>query len=140
MSYRSGLDGIADTNSAVLGIGSDLVDIDRFRVVLQRTPTLVDRLFCANEVGYAKKSGDGVARLAARFAAKEATLKSLGCGIGAMKMRDIEVVHHQDGHPELCLHGGAAKCAAARGAASFLITISHTKNLAQAVVVALRSG
>ncbi len=121
----------------MLGIGTDLVDIDRFRDVLQRTPGLVERLFRADEVAYANQAGDPVPRLAARFAAKEATLKSMGCGIGAMKLRDIEVLHHDDGRPELRLHAGASEQAEAFGAARFAVTLSHTDQLAQAVVVAL---
>ena len=121
----------------MLGIGTDLVDIDRFRDVLQRTPGLIERLFRAGEVAYANQAGDPVPRLAARFAAKEATLKSMGCGIGAMKLRDIEVLHHDDGRPELRLHAGASEQAEAFGAARFAVTLSHTDQLAQAVVVAL---
>ena len=121
----------------MLGIGTDLVDIDRFRDVLARTPGLIDRLFRAEEVAYANQAGDPVPRLAARFAAKEATLKSLGCGIGAMKMRDVEVLHHDDGRPELRLHAGASEQAEAFGASRFAVTLSHTDQLASAVVVAL---
>ena len=104
---------------------------------MQRTPGLIERLFRAGEVAYANQAGDPVPRLAARFAAKEATLKSMGCGIGAMKLRDIEVLHHDDGRPELRLHAGASEQAEAFGAARFAVTLSHTDQLAQAVVVAL---
>ena len=121
----------------MLGIGTDLVDIDRFRAVLERTPGLIDRVFRADELAYANQAGDPVPRLAARFAAKEATLKSMGCGLGAMKMRDIEVLHHDDGRPELRLHAGAREKAEAFGANRFAVTLSHTDQLAQAVVVAL---
>ncbi len=121
----------------MLGIGTDLVDIDRFRVVLERTPGMIDRLFCAAEQEYAESSGDPARPYAARFAAKEATLKSLGAGLGAMRFTDIEVVRHSDGRPELVLHGAAAEFAAGRGAERFLVSLSHTDTLAQAVVVAL---
>lgn len=121
----------------MLGIGTDLVDIDRFRVVLERTPGLADRVFCEGERAYAAQAGDPTARLAARFAAKEATLKSLGVGLGAMRLAEIEVIRHDDGRPELRLHGGAAEVATAAGVDRFLISISHTDHLAQATVVAL---
>ncbi len=121
----------------MLGIGTDLVDIDRFRAVLKRTPSLIDRVFRADELAYANQAGDPTPRLAARFAAKEATLKSMGCGLGAMKMRDIEVLHHEDGRPELRLHASAREKAEAFGANRFAVTLSHTDQLAQAVVVAL---
>jgi holo-[acyl-carrier protein] synthase len=123
----------------MIGIGTDLVDIDRFRTVLQRTPSFVDRVFRDDERAYADQANDPTARLAARFAAKEATLKSLGLGLGAMALSDIEVVKHDDGRPELRLHGTAAAAAAEAGATRFLLTISHTEHLAQATVVALAS-
>jgi len=123
----------------VLGIGTDLVDIDRFREVLRRTPTVADRVFLPAERAYANEAVDPTARLAARFAAKEATLKSFGVGLGAMRMSEIEVVKHADGHPEVVLHGQAAEFATQRGVARLLCTLSHTDTLAQAVVVALGS-
>ena len=121
----------------MLGIGTDLVDIDRFRAVLARTPTLTDRVFREAERAYAERAGDPTARLAARFAAKEATLKSLGLGLGGMNLIDIEVVRHDDGRPTLRLHDAAAEIADRAGAGRFLLTISHTDHLAQATVVAL---
>jgi holo-[acyl-carrier protein] synthase len=123
----------------MIGIGTDLVDIDRFRTVLARTPSLAERVFRADERAYAEQAADPTARLAARFAAKEATLKSLGLGLGAMALSDIEVVKHDDGRPELRLHGSAAEAAREAGAHRFLLTISHTDHLAQATVVALAS-
>ncbi|MDG2028560.1 MAG: holo-ACP synthase [Acidimicrobiales bacterium] len=123
----------------MLGIGTDLVDIDRFRAVLARTPGIADRMFRPEERAYAEKVADPAARLAARFAAKEATLKSLGLGLGGMNLADIEVVKHDDGRPELRLHDTAAAAAEAAGATRFLLTISHTDSLAQATVVALAS-
>lgn len=121
----------------MIGIGTDLVDIDRFRRVLSRTPGMRDRLFLPAELAYADGSADPARPLAARFAAKEAVLKSLESGLGAMAFRDIEVVRHDDGHPELLLHGAAVEYAASKGATRFLVTLSHTDSLAQAVVAAL---
>jgi phosphopantetheine--protein transferase-like protein len=123
----------------VLGIGTDLVDIDRFRKVLARTPGVADRMFRDAERVYAEQAADPTARLAARFAAKEATLKSLGLGLGGMNLSDIEVFKHDDGRPELRLHGDALVVAERAGAVRFLVTISHTDHLAQATVVALPS-
>ena len=123
----------------MIGIGTDLVDIDRFRDVLARTPSIAERMFRPAERAYADQAADPAARLAARFAAKEATLKSLGLGLGGMNLADIEVVKHDDGQPELRLHGAAVDVAAEAGVGRFLLTISHTDSLAQATVVALSS-
>lgn len=121
----------------MIGIGADLVDIDRFRAVMARTPAVVERLFTPGEQAYAGRAADPAPRLAARFAAKEAALKALGLGLGGMPMAQIEVVRVDDGPPGLTLHGRARSVAQARGVDRWLVTISHTDHLAQAVVAAL---
>ncbi|MPY95131.1 MAG: 4'-phosphopantetheinyl transferase superfamily protein, partial [Acidimicrobiia bacterium] len=66
----------------MIGIGLDAVDVPRFRAVLARRPRISQRLFTDAERAYAGRRADPTERLAARFAAKEALLKSLGAGIG----------------------------------------------------------
>lgn len=122
----------------MIGIGIDLVDIDRFRVVLARTPSMADRLFTDAERTYAARQPDPTPRLAVRFAAKEATLKCLGLGLGGMPLRQIEVVRDDaTGRPELLLHGRAAEVAAEHGVQEWRLSLSHTDTLAQATAVAL---
>jgi holo-[acyl-carrier protein] synthase len=122
---------------SIIGIGNDLVDLDRFREVLERTPTIVRRVFTEDEQRYARLRQDPTERFGARFAAKEATMKALGVGLGEVVMRDIEVVRAESGAPSLRLHGTAATLADERGVQRWLLTISHTDHLAQAIVVAL---
>ena len=81
----------------VVGIGTDLVDLDRFREVLARRPGMVERLFTEGEREYAERRGDPLERYAVRFAAKEAVMKALGVGIGAVGWHDIEVERDDDG-------------------------------------------
>ena len=83
----------------MIGIGNDLVDIDRFRRALERTPTLRERLFTEAERSYADARADPTERYAVRFAAKEAVMKALGVGLGEMQMRDIEVQRADSGAP-----------------------------------------
>ena len=137
--YRCGVtEGVRSSSDAgVVGIGTDLVDVDRFRTVLQRRPSVADRLFTPHERTYAERAADPAARLAARFAAKEATLKALGYGLGGMRMAEIEVVRDDDGRPDLVLHGAARSTAATHGVGRWLVSLSHTDHLAQATVVAL---
>ena len=81
------------------------------------------------------------ARLAARFAAKEATIKVLRPGPGSVvPLRDIEVVRHPDGHTELLLTGMAAARAAEEGVDDFAVSLSHEGDLATAVVFATTSA
>ncbi len=76
-------------------------------------------------------------RLAARFAAKEATIKVLRPGPGsAVPLRDMEVIRHPDGHTVLRLSGMAAELAAAQGLSDLAVSLSHEGDLATAVVFA----
>jgi holo-[acyl-carrier protein] synthase len=121
----------------VIGIGNDLVDIERFRRALERTPSLRERVFTEAERSYADARSDPTERYAVRFAAKEAAMKALGVGLGEIALRDIEVQRGESGAPQLVLHGTAAELAEARGVRRWLITLSHSETVAQAIVVAL---
>jgi holo-[acyl-carrier protein] synthase len=121
----------------VIGIGTDLVEVARFRRVMARTPTIVDRLFTADEQAYAEKRRDPTERYAVRFAAKEAVLKALGAGLGEVPMKDIEVVRAESGAPSVVLHGKAAQLAADQGVQVWKLSLTHTESAAHAVAVAL---
>ncbi|MGI8755524.1 MAG: holo-ACP synthase [Acidimicrobiales bacterium] len=121
----------------MIGIGVDLVDVDRMRRVLARTPTLVDRLFTDGEKAYARGAVDPAERFAVRFAAKEAAMKALGVGLGAVDWHDIEVVRADSGAPLLRIAGRAEKLADAAGVSEWRLSLTHTSTLAEAVVVAL---
>jgi holo-[acyl-carrier protein] synthase len=121
----------------VIGIGVDLCDVGRMRASLARTPTLAGRLFTPEERAYCEQRPDPAERYAARFAAKEAVLKAMGLGLGACRWHDIEVVRADSGAPSLRLAGTAAAAAAERGVERWLLTLTHTSDLAEAIAVAL---
>jgi holo-[acyl-carrier protein] synthase len=121
----------------MIGLGVDAVEVDRFRRVLKRTPRVAERLFTDDERAYGARFADAAPRLAARFAAKEATMKALGVGIGAFDFRDVEVCTAASGAPSLQLTGRAAAVADARGVTRLHVSITHTDRLAEAVVAAL---
>lgn len=121
----------------ILGIGNDLVDLDRFRRVLERRSGLIEKLFTAAERDYALRRSDPTERFAVRFAAKEAVLKAMGVGIGAADWHEIEVRRDEDGRPSLSLTGRAAALADQQGIRTWRLTLSHSEIVAQAVVVAL---
>jgi holo-[acyl-carrier protein] synthase len=121
---------------SVLGTGVDAVDVDRFRTILERRPTIKRRLFTASEREYAERSGDPAIRFAARFAAKEAALKALGVGIGAARFCDIEVTRNTDGAPAFALHGDAALLAQKKGVEHWHLSLTHTHTVAVASAIA----
>ena len=123
--------------SNVYGVGSDLVEIPRFRLALERRPTLAARIFSDAEREYAARFKEPAPRLAARFGAKEAVMKALGVGLWKFALRDVEVVRLRSGQPELALHGGAATLAVERGVTSWRLTLTHSDFMALAVAIAL---
>ena len=85
----------------MIGVGMDLVDIQRFREVLARRPVLRERLFTEAELSLAAQREDPIPTLAARFAAKEAVMKALGVGLGAFSFHDVEVLRQARPDPRL---------------------------------------
>ncbi len=122
--------------SHVLGLGTDLVEVDRFRLALARRAQLAERLFSDDERAYAFRQRDPSKNLAARFAAKEAVMKALGVGLWKFRFRDVEVVRRPGGAPELSLTGGAARIAAERGVSGWQLSLTHTESTALAVALA----
>jgi len=121
----------------IRGVGIDLVDVDRFRRMLGRRPGLIKRLFTSSEREYCMERNDPTERFAVRFAAKEATLKSMGVGIGAVEWHDIEVGRSPEGRPSLELSGRAAKLAEELDIIRFELSMTHTSTMAQAEVIAI---
>jgi holo-[acyl-carrier protein] synthase len=117
----------------IAGVGVDAVDVARFGEVLGRRPAIATRLFTEGEQ---RDGGGDVQRLAARFAAKEATMKALGGGIGSFGWRDVEVVRLGSGEPTLHLSAAAAALAARHGVARWHVSLTHTATVAIAMVVA----
>lgn len=122
---------------SVVGVGIDLVDVDRFRTSLTRTPTMIPRMFTDGERAYAESASDPTERYAVRFAAKEAVMKALGVGLGAFGFHDVEVLRADGGQPSLGVYGPAEHLAAERGVVGWQLSLTHTSRAAGAVVVAL---
>jgi holo-[acyl-carrier protein] synthase len=122
----------------MLGIGTDLVECDRFRLALERRPRIAERLFSDAEREYAFRHREPVPPLAARFAAKEAVMKAMSVGLWKFALRDVEVLRLPSGQPEILLHNKAAELAQQRGVGGWLLTLSHVDSMAIAVAVALK--
>jgi holo-[acyl-carrier protein] synthase len=120
----------------LIGIGIDAVDLARFRAVLERRPGMLARVFSDAEREAMARRVDPVPGLAARFCAKEATLKAFGAGLGAFDLAEVEVVNGPGGAPMLRASGRASELAASLGVRRIDVSLTHTAMIASAVVVA----
>ena len=110
------------------GIGIDVVDIERFKSSLERTPGLLEKLFTDNERTKPMHS------LAARFAAKEALAKALNAGKG-LGWHDAEIVNIESGKPAFLFRGEIADLV---DSADVHLSLSHDAGIASAMVIVER--
>jgi holo-[acyl-carrier protein] synthase len=122
----------------IVGLGIDLVEIERVRGLLERKGNrALQRLFTDREREFSGRRADPAAYLAGRVAGKEAAFKALAGSAEAKAIgwREIEILNGADGRPHLILHGRAAARLQALGAATWWISLTHTDRTAAAVVI-----
>lgn len=117
----------------IAGVGTDVVEIDRFAASLERRPRLAERCFTPAEAAYCRSKPFPPQHFAARFAAKEAVGKALG--IGMTRWREVEVVRGR-GAPSIALHGRYAERARQLGVTRVHISLTHGRDSAIAFAVA----
>lgn len=114
--------------------GVDLLEIPRLGAAVQRHGgRFLKRVYTPAELELC--AGD-TASLAVRFAAKEAVAKALGTGLGDVAWTEIEILRMENGAPLLNLHGKARLLADQLGLAEWSLSLSHSRDLAVALVVA----
>ncbi|OLD61411.1 MAG: holo-[acyl-carrier-protein] synthase [Armatimonadetes bacterium 13_1_40CM_3_65_7] len=124
--------------TSIKGVGIDVVEVRRIEQALDRWgDAFVTRIFTVAEDERAKPPHARSARLAARFAAKEAVMKALGLGWRAMGWREIEILNDPLGKPTVTLRGGAQRAAERQGIAAIHVSLSHTRALAFASALAI---
>ncbi len=124
--------------TVVVGIGMDLIDIERVERLLHwKAERALRKLFTDGEVAYASGKAQPARHYAARLAAKEATFKALAGNDLARTVgwRDIEVVIEEDGRPTLRLLGRARERAAQLGVTRVVVSLTHAESIAGAMVL-----
>jgi holo-[acyl-carrier protein] synthase len=120
-----------------LAAGIDVIEIDRVRATLERHPErFLKRVYTDLEIAYCRGR---IRELAARFAAKEATMKALGTGIRGVGWREIEILADRRGKPLVYLHGRAAKRAETIGLGQPEVSLTHGVDVSIAFVVATKA-
>lgn len=121
----------------IVGIGVDVVGIERFASISLRTPGFADRLLTETERHHADGSPRSDQSLAARFAAKEALAKALGAPAG-LAWHDAEVALDEAGRPGFTLRGSVKAAADALGVTDLHLSLTHDGGVAIAYVIAER--
>lgn len=121
-----------------VSMGVDIVEVQRIRAIMKRSPAFVERSFSLEERAYCDATASPEFHYATRFAAKEAVVKALGCGFTrGIRPNDVEVYLNAKGKPRVRLHRNAAKVAAELGIEELPLSLSYTHNEAVACALAL---
>lgn len=122
----------------ILGIGIDHCDVQRMKRRLESSGSdFTASVFLPSEIAYCRGKHRPAEHFAARFAAKEATLKSLAAAAGQGTFwQDIQIANEPDGRPRLALNGRLRELAVKLGVRALHVSLTHTADLAAAVVIA----
>jgi holo-[acyl-carrier protein] synthase len=123
--------------SSIIGIGVDIVDVNRFARTLERTPGFAARVFTEQEIELSGGASLRVASLAARWAAKEAVAKAL-IDSRRLEWHDCQVLTGPLGEPLLELSGTVKAASRALGVEAWHLSLSHDGHMAIAYVIASR--
>jgi holo-[acyl-carrier protein] synthase len=119
----------------VPGIGVDVVDVERMKFALERTPRIRQRLFTEAEIAYCEKFRFAERHYAGRWAAKEAVTKALGCGL--IQWNGVEVIRRPRQAPSVRISGKIQRFADMVGVREEDLSISITHSELSAVAVAV---
>jgi phosphopantetheine--protein transferase-like protein len=119
----------------IIGTGVDIIEIERIAKAA-KNERFFDKIFSDSETALFEASKYRMETVAGRFAAKEAVMKALGCGLGDMPMKSIEVLRAPSGQPVVELKNEAKQKAEALGVKHMHISISHSERYAVAQAVA----
>ena len=121
----------------VVGVGTDLMEIARIQQSIARFgDRFLVRVFTPREIEYCQRKKNAAESFAARFAAKEAGAKALGTGIShGVGWLELEVTREPSGKPSLELKGRAAQRARALGVTHISLSLTHSRDVALAVVI-----
>jgi holo-[acyl-carrier protein] synthase len=120
----------------IVGIGVDLVDVERMGLIMARRPTFRRRVFTPEEVAYCERQANPAESYAARWAAREACRKALG-GIRRMRWHDVRVSRAPSGAPSLVLSGTSLDRARSLGVGEVKVALTHERRMAAAFCVAV---
>lgn len=120
----------------IAGLGTDLVEVERIAAGIEKQAGFRELIFSAAEIAYCEAKTKKHEHYAARFAAKEAFFKALGTGwLAGTAFNEVEIINNEDGMPQLFLRGETADTLLPMRITSILVSLTHVKDMASAVVL-----
>ena len=116
----------------ILGIGTDIIEIDRIKDAINNVKTFKKRVFTEAEIEHVEKRKNPYPSYAGRFAAKEAVSKAIGTGFRGFNLVDIEISNDEWGKPYINFHNSLKE---SMKDVEFQISISHSKEYAVSTVI-----
>jgi len=121
--------------------GVDLCNPARIKkAIIRHGERFLRRVFTEREIAYCSAKSNPYPSYAARFAAKEAAMKLLGAGLASVGFSEVEVTILESGAPAIVFHGRAKALAETLGVSRIVLSLSHEKNMAIAMAVAVVEG
>jgi len=120
----------------IAGLGIDIVEVERIAEKIEKGDGFRELVFSANEIAYCEGKTHKYEHYAARFAAKEAFFKALGTGwLNGTAFNEVEIINNEQGKPEMRLLGLTINTISALGNFNIMVSLSHIKMTATAVVI-----
>ncbi|MBU0634284.1 MAG: holo-ACP synthase [Candidatus Omnitrophica bacterium] len=123
----------------IVSCGTDLIETKRVRDAVKKwKKAFLGRIFTQREIQYSMRRKFYCEHLAARFAAKEAVFKAFGDGFSAAHYKDVEIINDKNGCPRVALKRQMQKLARKKKIDNIMVSMSHTRNYAQAIAIFIR--
>ena len=120
----------------ILGVGTDIIEVERIRKNIESKNHFKEKIFSKNEIDYCEKKANKAESYAARFAAKEAFFKALGTGWrNGMSFAEVEIMNNELGKPQINLFGKAKEVTEKQNCSDIHVSMSHLKEFASAIVI-----
>ena len=118
------------------GVGIDMIEVERIAKSINKESGFREMVFSKTEIAYCESKANKFEHYAARFAAKEAFFKALGTGWAENTLfSEVEIINNEEGKPNISLSGTTLKTITEMGIKKILVSLSHLKTIASAVVI-----
>lgn len=120
----------------IAGLGTDMIEVERVAVKIAKESGFRELVFSKKEIDYCEAKANKFEHYAARFAAKEAFFKAIGTGwLDGTAFNEVEITNDEKGKPVLALLGQTALAIAAMNFKNIIVSLTHLKTIASAVVI-----